>query len=94
MTAYSLLEIAIVALIVAACAVKAFGRFFPKTRMRLQGSLAQGLDRPGRAAWLRGLGRKLGSAAPDAGCGSGCSTCGSCGPADDAKPVRLHPPRR
>lgn len=89
MSAYSLFEAALVTLIVAACAIKAFGRLAPKTRMRLQARLALRLDRPDRAAWLRALGRKLGAAAPDAGCGSGCGTCGSCGPAE-AKTVEFH----
>jgi len=90
MNAYSLFEIALVALIVAACAIKAFGRFAPGTRMRLQSALAQRLDHPGQAAWLRALGRKLGAASPDAGCGSGCGTCGTCGPGE-TKTVQLHP---
>ncbi|OVZ57950.1 hypothetical protein CDO44_16370 [Pigmentiphaga sp. NML080357] len=89
MSAYSLFEVALVAVIVAACAIKAFGRFAPKTRMRLQSWLARRLDRPGQAAWLRAFGRKLGSATPDAGCGSGCDTCGTCGPGE-TKPVQLH----
>ncbi|MBX6319337.1 DUF6587 family protein [Pigmentiphaga sp.] len=88
MNAYSVLEIALVSLIVAACAIKAFGRFAPRMRMRLQARLANALDRPGRAPWLRKAGQRLGAAAPDTGCGSGCGTCDGCGPAD-AKPVHL-----
>ncbi|MDX3907236.1 MAG: hypothetical protein QHC78_16220 [Pigmentiphaga sp.] len=89
MTAYSLLEVTVVALIVAACAIKAFGRFAPRTRMRLQSALGARMDRPGRAAWIRGLGKRLAAAAPDGGCGSGCGTCGTCGP-EETKPVHLH----
>ena len=88
MSAYSLFEMTLVALIVAACVIKAFGRFAPKTRMRMQSWLARRMDRPGQAAWVRKLGRSLGAATPDAGCGSGCGTCDGCGPAD-AKPVHL-----
>ncbi|RZS78828.1 DUF6587 family protein [Pigmentiphaga kullae] len=89
MSAYSLFEFTLVALIVAACAIRAFGRFAPKTRMRMQSWLARRMDRPGQAAWLRTLGRKLGAAAPDAGCGSGCGTCGTCGPGE-TKTVQVH----
>lgn len=89
MNAYALLETALVTLIVAACAIKAFGRFAPRTRARLQSWVARGLDRPGRAAWMRAWARKLGSAAPGGGCGSGCDACGSCAPTD-TKPVHIH----
>lgn len=50
----------------------------PGTVRRLRGALALALLKPGRAAWLRALGRKI--APPANGGGGACGGCDSCGP--------------
>ncbi|WP_303639013.1 MULTISPECIES: DUF6587 family protein [Stenotrophomonas] len=50
----------------------------PGTARRLRGALALALLKPGRAAWLQALGRKI--APPASGSAGACGGCDSCGP--------------
>lgn len=50
----------------------------PGTARRLRGAVALALLKPGRAAWLQALGRKI--APPSSGGGGACGGCDSCGP--------------
>lgn len=86
---YSVLETGIVALVVLACAYAAFGKFAPKTRMRLQSGLGLWLAAPGRAGWMQSVGRRLAADTPAGGCGDGCGACSNCGPADP-KTIKVH----
>ena len=77
----------VVALIVAACALRVFARYAPRTAWRLQAGLAYFFEKSGRPAWSRRLGAWLRPAVPAiTSCGSGassaCSACGSCAPAE------------
>lgn len=74
------LQLAIVGLVVLACAWRAFKRYAPKSAWRLQASLSYSLERKGRPAWLVRIGRWLRpvEATSGQGCGSGCTTCGGC----------------
>lgn len=92
------LQLAVVGLIVLACAWRAFKRYAPKTAWRLQASLSYSLERKGRPAWLARIGLWLRpvETASGQGCGSGCSSCGGCatGPNASASPVRPTIPLR
>lgn len=97
MTAYSVLEVCIVTVVVLFCTHRAFSRLMPKLHASLRQRLATNLARPGRPGWMRKLGKRWAAPATAAGCGtdSGCGTCGSCGPTQpgagdtDARPVKL-----
>jgi hypothetical protein len=97
MSAFAIIQALVIGSIVAFSAWQAFRKLLPGTSKRVHGALARRLDRPGRAAWVRALGRWLQPAeAKSSGCGSGdgCSTCGGCAPARpvaaDAEPQPLH----
>lgn len=82
----------LVTLIVLWAAGSAFGRLAPRLHRRWLAALADRLDRPGRPAPLRGLGRRLHRERAQGGsCGDGCGSCGSCGPAAPADPQRPQP---
>lgn len=73
-----LLQYAIIALAVLASAWVVLKKQFPGTVRKLRGALALALLKPGRAAWLQALGRKV--APPASGSGGACGGCDSCGP--------------
>jgi hypothetical protein len=71
-----LLQYLIVALVVLLAALYAGARYLPRGgRQRLVYVLSRGTGKGRAADWLGGA---------DAGCGSGCGSCGTCEP---AKPV-------
>lgn len=83
MSASLLLQYLVIALAVLLSAWVVLKKQFPGTARKLRGAIAVRLLRPGRAAWLQALGRRI---APAATSGAGaCGGCDSCGPA---------PPRR
>ena len=95
MKTYAILQAAIIALIVAWSAWYASRRLLPTASRRVQARLANWVERPTHAAWLRRLGH---AAQPvqtaSGGCGSsGCSTCGACAPVApvEAQPLVFHP---
>ncbi|MCI2263616.1 DUF6587 family protein [Xanthomonas indica] len=78
-----LLQYLVIALAVLVSAWVVLKKQFPGTARKLRGALALRLLKPGRAAWLQALGRRI---APPASAGAGaCGGCDSCGPT---------PPRR
>jgi hypothetical protein len=58
----------------------AFGKLMPRARTRAIRALADQLEQPSRPQWSRDLASRL-RPPPDkaSGCGSGCSSCDSCG---------------
>lgn len=74
MTAYDVLQTAIVGAALLASALYALGRVAPGLRRRCGTSLMQST----RPRWLQYVGARL--AGSGGGCGDGCNTCGSCGP--------------
>ncbi|MEI7037250.1 DUF6587 family protein [Fulvimonas yonginensis] len=83
MTVFDTLQAVVLALVLAASLLAAFRKLLPQTARRMQARLSSALDRPGRKASVRRLGRWLQPAeAKSGGCGSGggCSTCGGCAP--------------
>ena len=87
MSAFAIIQALVIGVIVALSAWQALRKLLPGTSKRMHSALARRLDRPGRAAAVRALGRWLQPAeAKSGGCGTGdgCSTCGGCAP---AKPV-------
>ena len=87
MSGFALVQAVVIGVVVAFSAWQAFRKLLPQTSRRLLAGISAALDRPGRSAAMRRLGRWLQPAAAKAGaCGSGdgCSNCGGCAP---AKPV-------
>lgn len=97
MSAFAIAQALVIGVIVALSAWQAFRKLLPGTSKRVHSTLARRLDRPGRAATVRALGRWLQPAeAKSGGCGTGdgCSTCGGCAPTrsvtDEVEPQPLH----
>ncbi|UYB50569.1 hypothetical protein OCJ37_11075 [Xanthomonas sp. AM6] len=78
-----LLQYLVIALAVLVSAWVVLKKQFPGTARKLRGAIALRLLRPGRAAWLQAVGRRIAPAAT--GGGGACGGCDSCGPT---------PPRR
>lgn len=85
----SILQILLVGLLLAWSGWRVLHQLIPTTMRNVQNRLAQRATRQG---WTR-LGEWLQSGESGAGCGDGCSTCGSCAtpvePVDVEQPVRL-----
>ncbi|HVC15866.1 MAG TPA: DUF6587 family protein [Rhodanobacter sp.] len=97
MSGFALVQALVIGVVVAFSAWQAFRKLLPRTSRRLLAGISAALDRPGRSAAARRLGRWLQPAeAKSGGCGSGdgCSSCSSCAPAkpvaDDADQRPLH----
>jgi hypothetical protein len=97
MSAFAIMQALVIGLIVTLSAWQAFRKLLPGTSKRVHSALARRLDRPGRAAAVRALGRWLQpTEAKSGGCGTGngCSSCGGCAPArpvaDEVEPQPLH----
>ncbi|WP_367382180.1 DUF6587 family protein [Stenotrophomonas cyclobalanopsidis] len=78
MDAGLLIQYLIVAVAVLASVWVVMKKQFPGTTRRLRSTLALALLKPGRVAWMQGLGRKI--APPASGGGGACGGCDSCGP--------------
>jgi hypothetical protein len=86
MTAYSVFQACVVGVIVVACLFSAIRRLAPKTSTKARTRLGAWMGKTSHPAWMRAWGGKLVVVQNAAGgCDSGCSTCGSCGPSNDAK---------
>lgn len=81
MNTFEVVQGAIIAVVVAASALIAFRKLLPKTSARLLARMSASLNREGRSAASRLLGRKLQPATATGSCGDGCGSCNSCGPA-------------
>jgi hypothetical protein len=95
-----LIQYVIIALVVPASALYAFGKLAPQLTNRWLAAASIRLGRPGHAAWLRALGRRLQPKQATGNCSDGCSTCGACGPKPpaaargDAVPLQFRPRQR
>jgi hypothetical protein len=80
-TTYAIVQAFAIALIVAWSAWYAARRLVPTESRRAQAGIAAWLARPGHAAWVRQVGRRIRPLQTvSGGCGtSGCSACGACG---------------
>jgi len=99
-SAFAVVQAVVLTLVLLASLLAAFRKLLPQTAKRAQARLSSALDRPGRAAAMRHLGRWLQPAlAKSGGCGSGdgCSSCGGCAPSpvpeEPATPLRFRPRR-
>jgi hypothetical protein len=84
MNGFAIAQAVVLTLVLLASLLAAFRKLLPQTAKRVQARLSAALERPGRAAPMRRLGRWLQPAqAKSGGCGSGdgCSSCGGCAPA-------------
>ena len=97
MSGFALIQAVVIGVVVAFSAWQVFRKLLPQTSRRLLAGVSTTLDRPGRSAATRRLGRWLRPAeAKSGGCGSGdgCSSCSGCAPAkraaDDADRHSLH----
>jgi len=75
-----LLQYVVVGLIVLASVLIVFRKLAPKLTNRWLAAASIRYSRPGRAAWVRALGRRLQPKDATGDCSDGCSTCGACGP--------------
>jgi len=73
-----LLQYIVIALAVLVSAYVVLKKQFPGTLRKARGAIALGLVKPGRAAWLQALGRRI--APPATGGAAACGGCDSCGP--------------
>ncbi len=102
MTAFAVIQAMVIGIVVALSAWQVWRKMLPLTSRRVQSAVARWLDRPGRHAVMRTLGRWCQPAeARSGGCGTGdgCSTCGGCAPVKpsteqameaDCEPQPLH----
>lgn len=94
MSTFELIQGVIIALIVVVSSYVAYRKLLPKTSARTMARLSASLNREGRPAAVRSLGRRLQPAAATGSCGDGCGSCGSCGPTPaktDAQPLHFKP---
>lgn len=75
-----LVQYVIVGLIVLVSALIVFCKLAPKLTNRWFAAASIHFSQPGRAGWVRGLGRRLQPKQATGHCSDGCSTCGACGP--------------
>ena len=75
-----LVQYVAVGLIVLASVLIVFRKLAPKLTNRWLAAASIRYSRPGRAAWVRALGRRLQPKQATGDCSDGCSTCGACGP--------------
>jgi hypothetical protein len=75
-----LVQYVAVGLIVLASVLIVFRKLAPKLTNRWLAAASIRYSRPGRAAWMRALGRRLQPKEATGDCSDGCSTCGACGP--------------
>ncbi|WP_199096195.1 DUF6587 family protein [Dyella sp. ASV21] len=91
-----LAQYVIIGVAVLASVLITFRKLAPQLSNRWLAAAALHVDRPGRRAWLRALGRRLQPKAATGNCSDGCSTCGACGPkppmaARDTYPLEFRP---
>jgi len=94
MSTFELVQGIVIALVVVVSSWVAYRKLLPKTSARTMARVSGSLNREGRAAPLRALGRRLQPSTATGSCGDGCGSCGSCGPAapsNDAQPLHFKP---
>lgn len=75
-----LVQYVVIGLVVLASVLIVFRKLAPTLTNRWLAAASIRCNRPGRAAWLRALGRRLQPKQATGDCSDGCSTCGACGP--------------
>jgi len=89
---FEVVQGAVIAVVVAASALIAFRKLLPKTSARLMARVSASLNREGRPAVFRFIGRRFQPATATGSCGDGCGSCSSCGPAaprSEAQPLHF-----
>jgi hypothetical protein len=92
-----LAQYVIIGVIVLLSVLVTFRKLAPQLTNRWLAAVAIHLDQPGRAAWQRGLARRMQPKQATGSCSDGCSTCGACGPKPpasahpDAQPLEFRP---
>ena len=100
MTAFAIVQAAIIGALVLGSALYAFRKLLPSLSTRWLAAASASLNKPWRKPWLRALGRRLQPAQATGNCGDGCGTCGTCGPAapsaarPEAQPLEFRPRQR
>lgn len=74
------IQYVIIGVVLMVCVLAVFRKLAPQLSSRCLAAASIRYSRPGRAAWVRALGRKLQPKQATGNCSDGCSTCGSCGP--------------
>lgn len=92
MSTHSLVQAALIALIVAWSVLFAARRLLPASSRRAQATLARWLDRPAFPRWLRRMAQRMQPTSTNgSSCASGCSACGGCAaanqPVAEAQPL-------
>lgn len=96
MSAGLLLQYVIIGVIVLASVLLVVRKLAPKSSNRWLAAASIRYNQPGRAAWVRALGRRLQPKEATGDCSDGCSTCGACGPKPpagartEAQPLEFH----
>ncbi|TAL86453.1 MAG: hypothetical protein EPN74_04735 [Rhodanobacter sp.] len=74
-----LVQYLVIGAAVLASALLVWRKLAPQLSNRWLAAAAIRCNRPGRAAWLRAIGRHLQPKQATGDCSDGCSTCGACG---------------
>ena len=100
MSAGLLIQYLMIGMAVLASALYAFRKLAPQLTNRWLAAASIRFSAPGRAAWVRKLGRRLQPQQATGNCSDGCSTCGACGPKPsantrgEAMPLEFRPRQR
>ena len=95
-----LAQYVVIGLAVLASALYAFRKLAPQLTNRWMAAASMRFARPGHAAWVRAVGRRLQPKQATGNCSDGCSTCGACGPKPPARaqgeavPLEFRPRQR
>ena len=74
------IQYAIISVVLVVCVIAVLRKLAPQLSSRWLAAASIRYSRPGRAAWVRAIGRKLQPKQATGNCSDGCSTCGACGP--------------
>jgi hypothetical protein len=75
-----LVQYVVIGLVVLASVLIVLRKLAPKPTSRWLAACSIRFNQPGRAAWLRAIGRRLQPKQAAGDCSDGCSTCNACGP--------------
>lgn len=82
-----LLQYVIIGVAVLASVLLVVRKLAPQFSNRWLAAASIRFNRPGRAAWVRAVGRRLQPKQATGDCNDGCATCGACGP---KRPASAH----
>ncbi len=80
MSAGLLVQYVVIGVVVLASVLIVFRKLAPKLTNRWLAAASIRYSHPGRATWVRAMGRRLQPKEATGNCSDGCSTCGACGP--------------